>query len=159
MDRFEPRAFLSRRVLDRITDLRVEHPEAVLEIASGRGRRPALPPDGRLCLLAADHPARGVTAVGEDPLLMADRQDYLARIVRVLASVVDERLTSLHELLKLRTLLHPHAVRRRARLRFLARLATRTSGVPGPYPVRFADQRFANHALLRRRGRRPWRAM
>ena len=37
-------------------------------------------------ILAADHPARNVTKVGADPLAMADRRDYLARILRVLSS-------------------------------------------------------------------------
>jgi hypothetical protein len=37
-----------------------------------------------LNILAADHPARRVTGVGGDTLGMANRHDYLARIVRVL---------------------------------------------------------------------------
>lgn len=40
--------------------------------------------NGKLNVLAADHPARNVTKVGNDPLAMADRRDYLARILRVL---------------------------------------------------------------------------
>ena len=49
-------------------------------------RRDRLAPNGKLNILAADHPARRVTRVGEDALAMADRHDYLARILRVLAS-------------------------------------------------------------------------
>jgi hypothetical protein len=48
-------------------------------------RRPQLTLDGKLNLVAADHPARFVTRVGDDALAMADRRDYLARIVRVLS--------------------------------------------------------------------------
>lgn len=43
-------------------------------------------PAGKLNILAADHPARRVTKVGENPIAMADHQDYLARILRVLAA-------------------------------------------------------------------------
>src|SRR6266511_1909754 len=55
-------------------------------IAKTRKRREALSADGRLNILAADHPARRVTRVGDDALRMADRHSYLARIVRVLQS-------------------------------------------------------------------------
>src|SRR6185295_11771173 len=59
-------------------------PEYALRAATSRERRPALTLDGKLNILAADHPARRVTSVGGNPLGMADRHDYLARIVRVL---------------------------------------------------------------------------
>ncbi len=49
-------------------------------------RRESLTKDGRLNILAADHPARRVTRVGDDPLRMADRHEYMARILRVLMS-------------------------------------------------------------------------
>ena len=56
----------------------------------GRKRRGNLTNDGKLNILAADHPARRVTKVGDDSLRMANRHGYLARIVRVLQSdVVD----------------------------------------------------------------------
>jgi len=70
----------------RLTDIRVTDPDRAFEIAKARKRRPKLTTDGKLNILAADHPARRVTSVGDDALGMADRQDYLARIVRVLAS-------------------------------------------------------------------------
>jgi DhnA family fructose-bisphosphate aldolase class Ia len=55
-----------------------------------RKRRGNLTSDGKLNILAADHPARRVTKVGDDSLRMANRHGYLARIVRVLQSdVVD----------------------------------------------------------------------
>ncbi|MCA1591931.1 MAG: hypothetical protein LC754_04625 [Acidobacteria bacterium] len=61
-------------------------PECTLRVARTRKRRRTLTPDGRLNILAADHPARRVTKVGDDPVGMADRHAYLARIVRVLQS-------------------------------------------------------------------------
>src|SRR5579872_2968095 len=78
--------FLSDAVIARIVDTRVNDPEFAWRAAMARQRRDRLAPDGKLNILAADHPARRVTKVGNDPLAMADRRDYLARIVRVLVS-------------------------------------------------------------------------
>ncbi|HEY1493786.1 MAG TPA: deoxyribose-phosphate aldolase [Candidatus Solibacter sp.] len=70
----------------RLTETRVSDPEFAWRAARMRVRRERIAPSGKLNILAADHPARNVTKVGADPLAMADRRDYLARIVRVLAS-------------------------------------------------------------------------
>jgi DhnA family fructose-bisphosphate aldolase class Ia len=78
--------FLSDAVIARIVDTRVNDPEFPMEAAGRRKRRERLVPDGKLNILAADHPARRVTKVGDDALAMADRRDYLARILRVLMS-------------------------------------------------------------------------
>jgi len=95
--------------LARLTEIRVHDPEYAYRAAKSRERRASLTLDGKLNILAADHPARRVTAVGGDALGMADRHDYLARIVRVLtSSAVDgvmatmdiiEDLLILHDLL------------------------------------------------------------
>ncbi|MEP6635358.1 MAG: hypothetical protein ABJB97_01440 [Acidobacteriota bacterium] len=90
MQPFRDHEFLPAAVLAKITDIRLADPECVLRTAQARKRRGALTPDGKLNILAADHPARRVTKVGDDALRMADRHSYLARIVRVLQSdVVD----------------------------------------------------------------------
>jgi len=70
----------------KITEIRAADPEACWRAAQTRTRRERLAPNGKLSLLAADHPARRVTKVGDNPIAMADRQDYLARIVRVISS-------------------------------------------------------------------------
>jgi hypothetical protein len=111
---FEPERVLPQALMARLTDLRVRDPERSLRAAKARVRRPHLtarggaPDDGRLNLLAVDHPARGVTRVGDDPLGLADRRDLLARCVRILlGDTVDgvmatmdvlEDLLVLHEL-------------------------------------------------------------
>lgn len=59
-------------------------PERIRLAAARRVRRSSLTQDGRLNLVAADHPARRVTAAAGDPLAMADRRDFLARVTRVL---------------------------------------------------------------------------
>jgi hypothetical protein len=100
--------FLPGSVVARLVESRVTDPERALRAAQSRRRRARLTLDGRLNVVAADHPARRVTGVGEDPLRMADRRDYLARILRVLMSqAVDgvmatmdilEDLLTLHDL-------------------------------------------------------------
>jgi hypothetical protein len=82
---FSSETFLSDALLARLTETRVVDPEFAWRAAAVRVRRARLAPDGKLNLLAADHPARNVTKVGAAPLAMADRRDYLARILRVLA--------------------------------------------------------------------------
>ena len=86
MQAFLDQEFLPASALSRITALRVTDPQCSMRAAKARKRRTNLTPDGKLNILAADHPARRVTKVGDDPLKMADRNGYLARIVRVLQS-------------------------------------------------------------------------
>jgi len=83
---FDLNAFLPMAIFDRITDVRVRRPQLILQEAGRRKRRSDLAPDGRLVLLAADHPARMLTAAGENPIAMGDRYQYLGRILRILAS-------------------------------------------------------------------------
>lgn len=87
---FVDHEFLPASALTRVTEVRVTDPECSTRAARSRKRRSNLTLDGKLNILAADHPARRVTKVGDDSRRMADRQGYLARIVRVLMSdVVD----------------------------------------------------------------------
>jgi len=83
---FDVKEFLPESVLAQITEIRVTDPERSLRVARARKRRAQLTIDGKLNILASDHPARRVTRVGEDPLRMADRREYLARTLRVLMS-------------------------------------------------------------------------
>lgn len=71
-------------VLSRLTEQRARHPEQVAQAWSTRRRRPWLDTDGRLLLVAADHPARGALRVGADESAMADRHDLLGRLLRAL---------------------------------------------------------------------------
>jgi DhnA family fructose-bisphosphate aldolase class Ia/sugar phosphate isomerase/epimerase len=83
---YRGRDFLTEEAFAEITELRVKHPELAREELKKRKRRDVLAPDGKLVILAADHPARGVTRVGSQPVGMGHRLDYLGRIVRVLAA-------------------------------------------------------------------------
>ena len=77
-------AYLPPSLLDEITGIRIAHPRWVVKEARRRRRRRRLAPDGRLVLVALDHPARGVTDIRGDALAMGDRHQYLARARRVL---------------------------------------------------------------------------
>jgi sugar phosphate isomerase/epimerase/DhnA family fructose-bisphosphate aldolase class Ia len=82
---YRSRDFLTEETFAELTELRVRQPDLAREELKHRKRRSELAPDGRLVILAADHPARGVTRVGGHPTAMGHRLDYLGRIVRVLA--------------------------------------------------------------------------
>jgi DhnA family fructose-bisphosphate aldolase class Ia len=83
---FVEKEFLSASALAKITEVRLADPECPVRTSKERKQRKSLAPDGKLNILAADHPARLVTKVGDDQLKMTDRHGYLARIVRVLQS-------------------------------------------------------------------------
>jgi DhnA family fructose-bisphosphate aldolase class Ia len=71
--------------IERITNLRVTNPAAVRAALRDRVRPAGLPADGKMMLIAADHPARGAISVGSDPMAMADRASLLGRIVTALS--------------------------------------------------------------------------
>ena len=69
-----------------VTEVRSRDPEAIRRALAARCRRPAfLPGDGRLMLVAADHPARGALAAQGRPAAMASRTDLLDRLRTALA--------------------------------------------------------------------------
>jgi DhnA family fructose-bisphosphate aldolase class Ia len=84
--KFDLPAFFPMSIFDQITEARVERPGVIMEEAEARQRRPYLTEDGKLTILAADHPARMVTNFGADATAMGDRQQYLGRILRVVTS-------------------------------------------------------------------------
>jgi hypothetical protein len=67
-----------------LTEQRARQPGLVAAKAVDRRRRPLLGDDGRLVLIAADHPARRILGVGTDPFAMADRRALLERTVTAL---------------------------------------------------------------------------
>ncbi|EFL32256.1 deoxyribose-phosphate aldolase superfamily protein [Streptomyces viridochromogenes DSM 40736] len=65
--------------------LRSHRPEAIAEAAARRPRRPLLNANGRLMIVAADHPARGALGVGGHSMAMANRADLLERLCLALS--------------------------------------------------------------------------
>jgi DhnA family fructose-bisphosphate aldolase class Ia len=59
---------------------RAGNPEAISQALAQRSRRELLGADGRLLLVAADHPARAALGIGKSALAMADREDLLERL-------------------------------------------------------------------------------
>jgi len=76
---------VSDEVYTSIAELRVRDPTLAARLAAKRRRRRELTDDGRLAILAADHPGRMVTAIRGDSVRMGDRRELLSRIVRVLS--------------------------------------------------------------------------
>jgi DhnA family fructose-bisphosphate aldolase class Ia len=76
-------------------------------------RRPVLAPHGRLLILAADHPARMVTAVGSDAVRMGDRWELLGRILRVITTPGVDGLMATPDVLE-EVLMLGHLARRHA---------------------------------------------
>jgi hypothetical protein len=70
---------------DELRELRARCPELIAARAAGRERRPLLRADGRLMIIAADHPARGALGVRGKADAMADRYDLLGRLLIALS--------------------------------------------------------------------------
>ena len=74
---------------DRLAEIihtRTHRPEAIAAAAARRVRPASLiGPDGRLVLIAADHPARGALRAGSERLAMADRARLLERLCTALS--------------------------------------------------------------------------
>jgi hypothetical protein len=68
-----------------LTDIRVQDPGAIRRAADARTRRGLADGDGRLMIIACDHPARGANGVGNRPLAMGNRIQLLERLETALS--------------------------------------------------------------------------
>ena len=75
--------FLSK--YEQLTELRATDPGAIKRAADTRTSAPLVPADGRLMIIACDHPARGANGVGDRPLAMGNRSDLLDRLQTALS--------------------------------------------------------------------------
>lgn len=69
----------------RLRDIRAHRPGDICATLASRSRRDVLRGDGRLLIVAADHPARGALGVGADPMAMANRDDLLERLATAMS--------------------------------------------------------------------------
>lgn len=76
---------LSEADFERLRRTRAEDPARLQSILAARRRRPIIRDDGRLFIVAADHPARGALGIRGDELAMADRYDLLDRLATALS--------------------------------------------------------------------------
>lgn len=79
------RSPLEEDAFARLREQRHSDPAAVQRALDGRVRRPLVRDDGRLFIVAADHPARGALGVRADGMAMADRYELLRRLVLALS--------------------------------------------------------------------------
>jgi DhnA family fructose-bisphosphate aldolase class Ia len=63
---------------------RATQPEAIAQALASRSRRSIESTDGRLMIVAADHPGRAAMGVGSDAMAMANREVLLERLARAL---------------------------------------------------------------------------
>ena len=68
-----------------LRNARAANPAAVAEALANRKRRPIIQGDGKLFIVAADHPARGALGIRKDEMAMADRYDLLTRLATALS--------------------------------------------------------------------------
>jgi hypothetical protein len=68
-----------------LTEIRAREPERIGRAWQKRARRPLCGEDGRLLLVAADHPARAALGVRGDHRAMASRTDLLDRLATALS--------------------------------------------------------------------------
>lgn len=73
---------LDRADYNALIEARVFAPESLQAALTSRTRRSIPGVDGKLMIIAADHTARGMLAVGSEPLAVADRYSLLDRIIR-----------------------------------------------------------------------------
>ncbi|MDP9844549.1 Cgl0159 family (beta/alpha)8-fold protein [Streptosporangium lutulentum] len=75
----------SRTGIAELTEIRVREPRRIAEGWAARRRRELVGEDGRLLIVAADHPARGALGVRADRRAMASRSNLLERLATALS--------------------------------------------------------------------------
>lgn len=83
---FQANEVIPLKIFQRITAIRVENPDYIIDWSNRRIKRDHFTRNGKLNVVAADHPARGSVSVGGKPFEMANRHDLLSRLVDVLHS-------------------------------------------------------------------------
>ena len=73
------------RDIAEIPEIRASDPDRIAALLKSRKRRSVTDGDGRLMIVACDHPARGALSVGGKSTAMNDRWDLLRRLVTALS--------------------------------------------------------------------------
>ncbi|MBR7828823.1 aldolase [Actinospica sp. MGRD01-02] len=76
---------ISEEAFARLRAARHGDPDSIPAALATRTRRPLVRGDGRLFIVAADHPARGALGVRKDPMAMASRYELLQRLALALS--------------------------------------------------------------------------
>lgn len=76
---------MANRDMQALRDTRAHNPGAIAQALATRARRDLLGADGKLMIVAADHPARAALGIGNEAMAMANREDLLERLAAALA--------------------------------------------------------------------------
>jgi len=82
--KFETKLFFPEDIFYKIIEVRLSKVNEILEKEYKNRVKRKYPWNKNLVMIAADHPARGVTRIGPNIMAMGDRHEYLGRILRVL---------------------------------------------------------------------------
>jgi DhnA family fructose-bisphosphate aldolase class Ia len=77
---------MSNLDFEALRNARATTPDAVARALASRSRRDLLGADGKLMIIAADHPARAALGIGSEAMAMANREDLLERLATALAN-------------------------------------------------------------------------
>ena len=72
------------RSIGELNEIRSRDPGRIKRLLAARRKRELLGPDGKLMIIACDHPARGALSAAGKPTAMASRTDLLNRLVTAL---------------------------------------------------------------------------
>ncbi len=75
----------STTTISDLTEIRAREPGRIAQSWAARERRALLGEDGRMLVVAADHPARGALGVRSDPMAMSNRFELLDRLATALS--------------------------------------------------------------------------
>jgi DhnA family fructose-bisphosphate aldolase class Ia len=70
--------------ISELNEIRSRDPGRIKRLLTARRKRELLGPDGKLMIIACDHPARGALSVAGKPTAMASRTDLIYRLVTAL---------------------------------------------------------------------------
>lgn len=73
------------RSVAEISEVRAREPHRIKQLLATRRKRDVFGPDGRLMIVACDHPARGALSASGRPTAMNDRRDLLGRLATALS--------------------------------------------------------------------------
>jgi DhnA family fructose-bisphosphate aldolase class Ia len=68
-----------------INEIRSRHPQRIARLLADRRRRSLFAADGKLMIVACDHPARGALGAGDNPTAMSSRTELLDRLMTALS--------------------------------------------------------------------------
>ena len=67
--------------ISELNEIRAHDPQRIKRLLVARRKRELFGPDGKLMIIACDHPARGALSAGGNAAAMASRTDLLDRLV------------------------------------------------------------------------------